>query len=74
MGRWLLVFLIAMLVVNVALPFVIARLRVFPVFRWLRLGRLPGDINFDIRGRPVFLPFTSTLLLSLLFTMLMRYL
>jgi hypothetical protein len=54
--RWLLVFLIAFLLFN-------------GLQGWLRrigLGRLPGDLHFRVRGREVYLPIASSLLLSLL--------
>jgi hypothetical protein len=54
--RWLLVFLLASLV--------------FSGLRgWLQkigLGRLPGDITFRVRGRELYLPLASSLLLSAL--------
>lgn len=40
----------------------------------LRLGRLPGDLHFRFRGREYLFPFTSTLLLSLLATLVFRLL
>ncbi|WP_068809304.1 DUF2905 family protein [Thauera phenolivorans] len=40
--------------------------------RRLRLGRLPGDLHFSFRGRGYHLPFTTTLLLSLLAWLLLR--
>ena len=52
--RWLIVFLLAFLVFQ-------------GLADWLRrigLGRLPGDIHLKWRGREVYLPFTSSLLLS----------
>ncbi len=52
--RWLLVFLIAFLVFN-------------GLQGWLRkigLGKLPGDLHFRWRGREVYLPIASSLLLS----------
>jgi hypothetical protein len=54
--RWLIVFLVAFLVFN-------------GLQGWLRkvgLGRLPGDLHFRWRGREVWLPFASSLLLSLI--------
>ena len=39
------------------------------VFRWLEkigLGRLPGDFRFRLFGRDIFLPFGSSVLLSLI--------
>lgn len=40
----------------------------------LRLGRLPGDLRFRLRGRDYAFPFTTTLLFSLLATLLFRLL
>ena len=54
MLRWLIVFLLAMLVFNGIRP-------------WLEkvgLGRLPGDFHFRLFGREWFLPLASSLLLS----------
>lgn len=34
------------------------------VFRWLRLGRLPGDIAVERPGFSFFFPITSTILVS----------
>jgi hypothetical protein len=36
------------------------------------LGRLPGDITVRWRGRPVYLPITTTLVLSALLTLVAR--
>lgn len=54
--RWLIVFLLAFVLFN-------------GLAGWLRrfgLGRLPGDFSFKWRGREVFVPLASSLLLSLL--------
>jgi hypothetical protein len=54
--RWLLVFLLAFVLFN-------------GLAVWLRrigLGRLPGDFSFRWRGREVYVPLASSLLLSLL--------
>lgn len=40
--------------------------------RLFRLGRLPGDLNFRVRGRHYHFPFTSTILLSLVAWMILR--
>jgi hypothetical protein len=40
--------------------------------RYLRLGRLPGDLSFQHRGRTWHLPFASTVLLSLLAWFILR--
>lgn len=56
--RWLLIFLLVFLIFNRA-------------GAWLSrfgLGRLPGDIRFHIFGREIFIPLTSSLVLSLLAT------
>jgi hypothetical protein len=37
-----------------------------PWLRKLGIGRLPGDFHFRLRGREYLLPFSSTLLLTLL--------
>lgn len=54
--RWLLTLFIAMIVLTALQP-------------WLRkigIGRLPGDVNFQIGGRQYSFPFASTVLLSVL--------
>lgn len=54
--RWLIVFLLASLVFS-------------GLQGWLQrigLGKLPGDIRFKLRGRDVYLPFASSLLLTFL--------
>ena len=54
--RWLLVFLIACLIFN-------------GLQGWLRkigLGKLPGDFSFRLRGREWFVPFTSSVVLTVL--------
>jgi hypothetical protein len=54
--RWLIVFLLAFLLFN-------------GLALWLRkigLGRLPGDFSFRWRGREVYVPLASSLLLSVL--------
>ena len=62
MLKWLLVILVGVVVITLLTP-------------WLSrygLGRLPGDITVRWRGRPVYLPITTTLLLSALLTLLGR--
>ena len=54
--RWLIVFVLAFLIFN-------------GLRGWLErfgLGRLPGDFRFRIRGREVYLPLASSVLLSLI--------
>ncbi len=38
---------------------------------WLRLGRLPGDINIQRGGFSLFIPITTMLLLSAVLTLVM---
>ena len=56
MLRWLVVFIIAFVLFNA-------------MAGWLKnigLGRLPGDFAFRWRGREVFLPLASSVVLSLI--------
>ena len=41
--------------------------------RCWRFGHLPGDLHFDVFGRHIHIPLTSTLLLSLLAGLLIRW-
>lgn len=63
MLKWLVTLLALVVLIGLLQP-VLAR-------RW-RLGRLPGDFVLRIRGRPVHVPFMSTVLLSWLMWLLMR--
>ena len=54
--RWLLVFLLALVLFNV-------------LQGWLRrigLGKLPGDFSFRVGGRDWYVPLTSSVVLSVL--------
>ncbi|MFZ9638156.1 MAG: DUF2905 domain-containing protein [Hylemonella sp.] len=55
MYRWLLVIFLALLLINAFTPW----------FKRLGFGRLPGDLNFSLFGRQFNLPFTTTIILSL---------
>lgn len=62
MLKWLLVLVVGVVVITLLTP-------------WLSrygLGRLPGDITVRWRGRPLYLPITTTVLLSLLLTLVAR--
>ena len=62
MLKWLLVIVVGVIFITLAGP-------------WLArygLGRLPGDITVRWRGRLVYLPITTTILLSLALTLLGR--
>ena len=62
MLKWLLVLVVGVIAISLLTP-------------WLGrygLGRLPGDIVVRWRGRPVYLPITTTVILSLLLTLFAR--
>ena len=63
--KWALSLLLVVLLLGLPHPRLVDR---------LRLGRLPGDLRFRLRGRDYLLPFTSTLVLSLLAALLFRLL
>ncbi|HYC36757.1 MAG TPA: DUF2905 family protein [Usitatibacter sp.] len=62
MLKWLLVVAVGVIVIAIFTP-------------WLSrfgLGRLPGDITVRWRGRPLYIPITTTVLLSLVLTLIAR--
>jgi hypothetical protein len=62
--KWLLTLLIALVVLTALSP-------------WLArygLGRLPGDVTLRFRRRNYYLPFTTTIVLSIALTLLSRLL
>ncbi len=62
MIKWLFTLALALIVLTLCSP-------------WLRkygLGRLPGDLTLRYRGRYYYLPLTTTILLSLALTLLLR--
>ena len=64
MLKWVLMLIIALIVLTVLAP-------------WLSkygLGRLPGDLTVRYKGKLYYLPFTSTILLSLALTLLTQLL
>ena len=64
MLKWVLVLVIALVVLTLLAP-------------WLSrygLGRLPGDVTVRYKGRLYYLPFTSTILLSIALTLITRFL
>ena len=56
MIRWLIVVLLALILLNGLTPWL----------QKLGFGRLPGDLRFKIFGREIFLPFATTIFLSLI--------
>lgn len=65
MLKWALALCLVVLLLGILQPKLAER---------LRLGRLPGDVAFRFRGRPYVFPFTTTLLLSALLTLVSRLL
>jgi len=60
--KWILTLVLALIVLTAFAPW----------FSKYGLGRLPGDLTLRRKGRLYYLPFTSTLLLSLALTLLAR--
>jgi hypothetical protein len=64
MLKWVLALFVALVVLTALSP-------------WLArfgLGRLPGDVSVRVKGRDYYLPFTTTILLSVALTLLARLL
>ncbi|HUP97168.1 MAG TPA: DUF2905 family protein [Usitatibacter sp.] len=62
MLKWVVVIVVGVILISLLTP-------------WLGrygLGRLPGDITVRWRGRLVYIPITTTILLSLLLTLVGR--
>jgi hypothetical protein len=56
MFKWLVTLFVVLVILSAATP-------------WLRgkgIGRLPGDLRIPVRGRMYYIPFATTVLLSLL--------
>jgi len=53
--KWLITLFIALVVLSAAQPW----------FSRLGIGRLPGDLRIPLRGRIYYVPFASTVALSL---------
>ena len=64
MLKWLLTLAIALVILTAVSPF----------FARFGLGRLPGDMTVRFRGRSYYVPFTSTILLSIALTLIARFL
>ncbi|MBL8492271.1 MAG: DUF2905 domain-containing protein [Rhodocyclaceae bacterium] len=65
MTKWLLAVFLVVLVTGLLQP---------SLARRFRLGRLPGDLAFRWRNRVWVFPFASVLVLSLLASLLLRWL
>jgi len=55
MLKWLLTTLLALIVFSAAMPWLARR---------FGIGNIPGDVRFKVRGREIFVPLASTLLLT----------
>lgn len=64
MIRWVLTIFVGLIVLSAFLPWL----------EKLGLGRLPGDIRFSLFGRNIFLPFASTVLLTVVIFLAARLL
>lgn len=64
MLKWLLTLAIALVILTA----------VSPLFQRFGLGRLPGDVTVRYKGRNFYLPFTTTILLSIALTLIARFL
>ena len=64
MVRWFIVTLLALIIFSGLQPWL----------QKLGFGKLPGDLNFRLFGRPGSLPITSTLILSMIAAGLARWL
>ncbi|MCX7262948.1 MAG: DUF2905 domain-containing protein [Burkholderiales bacterium] len=63
MFRWVIVTFLALLLISWVRP-------------WLEkmgLGKLPGDFQFKLFGRDWFIPLTSTLLLSFVLSLIVKF-
>jgi hypothetical protein len=63
MFRWVIVTFLALLLISWVRP-------------WLEkmgLGKLPGDFQFKLFGRDWFIPLTSTLLLSFILSLIVKF-
>lgn len=63
MLKWLLVVVVGVIVISLLTPWLSRR----------GLGRLPGDLVVHWRGRRLYIPITTTILLSLLLTLIVRF-
>jgi hypothetical protein len=64
MIRWMIVIFVALIFIS----------WFSPVLQKLGFGRLPGDLRFRLFGREMFVPLTSTILLSMLASLIAKYL
>ena len=63
MIRWLVIIFLVLMVFSSLLPWL----------EKLGIGRLPGDVRFSLFGKKIFLPFASTILISLFVALISRF-
>jgi hypothetical protein len=63
MIRWLVIIFLVLMVFSSLLPWL----------EKLGIGRLPGDVRFSFFGKKIFLPFASTILISLFVALISRF-
>ena len=63
MIRWLIVVFLALVLINGLTPWL----------QRLGLGKLPGDFHFRLFGREWYIPLTSTLLLSFVVSLIVKW-
>ena len=63
MIRWIIVVFLALVLIN----------GFSPLLRKLGFGKLPGDLRFKLFGREWFLPLTTTILLSMVASIIAKY-
>jgi len=64
MLKWLVTLFLALVILSAATP----------LLRRFRVGRLPGDFEIPLRGRVYYVPFATTVLLTLLVWLIGRLL
>ena len=63
MIRWLVIIFLVLMVFSSLLPWL----------EKLGIGSLPGDVRFSFFGKKIFLPFASTILISLFVALISRF-
>ncbi len=63
MIRWLIIIFLVLMVFSSLLPWL----------ERLGIGHLPGDVRFSFFGKKIFLPFASTILISLVVALISRF-
>jgi hypothetical protein len=64
MLRWMIVIFLALMFISWLSPFL----------NKIGFGRLPGDLRFRLFGRDWFVPLTSTILLSFILSLIVKWL